>query len=71
MMKLWRRLQHWINHRQVEAELAEEMELHFQMKQEELERAGLSRRDVETRARRELGDALRAREEARDVWRWT
>jgi len=71
MMKLWRRLQHWINHRQVEAELAEEMELHFQMKQEELERAGLSHRDAEVRARRELGGALKAREEARDVWGWT
>src|SRR5947207_10985565 len=71
MGKLLRQLRYWINRRRVESELAEEMEFHRKLKQEELERSGLSSRDARETTRRELGNTLKARQDSRDVWGWT
>ena len=71
MRKLLRRLRYWINRRKAESELAEEMELHRELKQEELERSGLSERGAMAAARRALGNTLKARQDSRDVWGWT
>src|SRR5262245_34438326 len=70
-MKLLRRIRYWIQSRRADSELAEEIEFHRALKQEEFERLGLSPKDAAAASRRELGNSLRAREESRDVWVWT
>src|SRR5262245_46341844 len=70
-MKLLRRIRYWIHSRRADSELSEEIEFHRAMKQEELERTGLSSKDAAAASRRELGNVLRAREDSRDVWGWT
>ena len=70
-MKLLRRIRYWIQSRRADSELAEEIEFHRALKQEEFERSGLSPKDAAAASRRELGNSLRAREESRDVWGWT
>jgi predicted permease len=59
MRKLIRRIQYLFRRRQFEADLAEEMEFHLAMKQTE-----------GPQARRAMGNATLAREEARAVWIW-
>ena len=55
-----------------EAELADEIQFHIEMRADELEQSGLSRSDALAQASREFGHATRAREEARAAWqfRW-
>jgi putative ABC transport system permease protein len=67
---LLRRAWYAIRQRQFHAELAEEMEFHREMKQRELEGAGLSRDDAAAASRKALGNATLAREDAREVWIW-
>ncbi|MGH9671817.1 MAG: ADOP family duplicated permease, partial [Bryobacteraceae bacterium] len=52
----------------VDAELAEEMEFHREMKKRELEMAGLSEKDAASAAARAMGNMTGAREDARGVW---
>jgi macrolide transport system ATP-binding/permease protein len=70
MGKFFRRLQYWIRHRQANADLSEEIELHRAMKQERLEQEGLSREEAAAASRKALGNVLVAREKAQDVWGW-
>jgi putative ABC transport system permease protein len=70
-MKLLRRIRYRIQSRRADSELAEEIEFHRALKQEEFERSGLSPKDAAATSRRELGNTLRAREESRDVWGWS
>ena len=70
MHRLLRRLSHFIRHRQVEAELAEELETHRALEQERLERSGMSVTEARYASHRALGNVTLAREEARDVWIW-
>jgi predicted permease len=70
MNKLWRRIQYWINHRQLQADLEEEMEFHRAMKREEFERAGMQPDESFVAASRSMGNLLNAREDARHVWVW-
>jgi putative ABC transport system permease protein len=55
-----------------DADLREEMEAHRALRQEQLEREGLSVREAEFASRHALGNVTLAREDARDVWivRW-
>jgi predicted permease len=70
MGKLLRRVRYWLHYRRAASELAEEIESHRAMRQKELERSGLTSKDAAIESRRALGNALLAREEARDVWSW-
>src|SRR6516164_6585964 len=70
MMKPLRRLRYWFQSRRLQSELSEEIEFHRALKQEELERAGLSAEEAARVSRRELGNTLLARENSRDVWGW-
>src|SRR2546428_5082995 len=72
MRKLLRRLDYWLHRRNIEQELAEEIELHRALKQQELEKSGLRPEQATTESRRSLGNVLLAREESRGVWipRW-
>ena len=70
MGKLLRRFRYWLRHRQVEADLAEELETHLAFKRERLERSGLSGNEARYASRRTLGNVTLAREDARSVWIW-
>ncbi len=70
LKKLLRRLRYWTHSRRADSDLIQEMEFHRAMKQDELERSGVSSADAEAESRRALGNVLRAREESRDVWIW-
>jgi putative ABC transport system permease protein len=70
MRTLFRRLAFWVNRRQLEAELAEEIESHRAMTEARLQASGFSAADARARSRRALGNVTLAREEARSVWIW-
>ena len=70
MGNLLRRLSYWMHQRNLERELAEELEFHRAMKREELEREGLSSDEAAAGSSRALGNVLLAREDARAVWIW-
>jgi hypothetical protein len=61
MSKLLRRLRYWICRRDLEKELAEEIEFHRALKQQELERTGLSADQAANGSSRALVNVLLAR----------
>lgn len=61
-------LRHLLDGRDPQAELAEEIESHRAMRQEQLERTGMAPGDAHAASRRSLGNVTRAREDARAVW---
>jgi predicted permease len=69
-MKFVRRLWYIVMGRQREADLADEMAFHREMKQRELRERGVAEVDIETVTRRALGNDLLARQRSRDVWMW-
>src|SRR3989442_1535553 len=70
MRRLIRRLLYFVRQRELEADLAEEMRFHREMKQRELERDGMSQAEAARAAGREIGNVTLAREDARAVWIW-
>jgi predicted permease len=68
MRKLFRRMQYLIRHRQLEKELAEEIDTHRALRQEQLAKSGLSESEAAAGSRRALGNTLLAREDARNAW---
>jgi macrolide transport system ATP-binding/permease protein len=69
-MRRLTRLGYWLRHSQMEADLTEEIEFHRNLKQRELEEAGLPALEASTASRRALGNVMLAREDARAVWIW-
>jgi predicted permease len=51
-------------------DLAEEMRLHLEEKIERLMASGKSRKDAESQAKREFGNATLIEERSREVWQW-
>src|SRR5438093_11379856 len=70
MREMLRRVWYVIRQRQFARELAEEIEFHRAMTQQELERNGVHRANAEDQAKRAIGNATLAREDARGVWIW-
>ena len=68
MRQLLRRAWYLVRQRRLDAELAEEMDVHQAMKQQELETRGLAPTDATFAARRAFGSAALARDRSRDVW---
>ena len=68
MGKIARRIVYWIRSRHHDAALREELDFHQTMKELELERDGLTRDEARFAARRQVGNATRAREDSRAVW---
>ncbi|HEY7447400.1 MAG TPA: ABC transporter permease [Vicinamibacterales bacterium] len=68
MRQLIRRVWYAIRRRQLEADLAEEIEFHRAMKQRELVEAGVDASETPFAAQRALGNVALARDQARDVW---
>ena len=72
-MREWlRRFRHRLRHSHEDADLREEMEAHRALRQDQLEREGMSAGEAVRASRRALGNLTLAREDARDVWviRW-
>jgi putative ABC transport system permease protein len=70
MRQLLRRLWHLTHRQRAEADLAEEMALHRELKEQELQERGTKPTEAKLAARRALGSMTLARDEARDVWIW-
>src|SRR5438309_6073075 len=68
MHQFLRRIWYVVRHRQLDADLAEEMALHRALKQQELERDGLEPREAAFATRRALGSVALAQDRSRDVW---
>ncbi|MDE3154747.1 MAG: ABC transporter permease [Acidobacteriota bacterium] len=68
MRELWRRLWDLVHRRRLDAELAEELAFHREMKEGELEKGGASPADARLDARRALGSTALAHDHAYDVW---
>jgi len=71
--EVWRRLQFWLHRDARSAELDEEMQLHQELRAEQLQRTGdLAPAQASRRARRQFGNVTRLAEVSRDLWsvRW-
>jgi hypothetical protein len=69
---MWlRRLRYFVRQRQADDDLLTELEFHREMKQRELEAAGLRSTDASNAAKVAMGNMLLAREDARAVWTTT
>src|SRR5215831_9989284 len=68
MRKLFRRIQYWMNRRRLEQELAEEIESHRSMKEEDFARSSLPPNEAVASSRRVMGNSLLAREDSRGAW---
>lgn len=68
--RLLRRLLYLVRQRQMDADLAEELAFHREMKQRELEGEGMRSDAAAAASQRALGNATLAREDARAVWIW-
>ena len=68
MGRIIRLIGFWWRRREVERNLAEELELHRDLTQKRLEQHGLSADDSARASRRAMGNVTLAREDARHVW---
>lgn len=65
MMRLVRRLAFWLRRND---DLADELDFHRQMKEAELRARGVAEEEIRAATQRAIGNDLRARQDARDVW---
>jgi predicted permease len=73
MLRRWqRRLRYWLHGEDRARLLREEMELHLEMKTQELMEEGMTERDARHAARRQFGNPTARQEESRETWtaRW-
>src|SRR5881628_1359896 len=74
-MRLWKslvcRIAHFWKRSSFDADLAAELEFHFESRLEALERAGLSHAEAMRQARREFGSRVRTSEDVRQAWRFS
>ena len=71
MRSFFRRLSWLARRRQKEAELGEELEFHLQAEAQERRADGLSEKEAEYAARRELGNYTLVQADTRAAWGWT
>jgi predicted permease len=65
------RIRYLLRRSRIDAQIADEVQFHLEVRIEELKREGLSDRDAAARAHREFGSPLLAREDAQGAWRFT
>ena len=68
MRSFFRRLTSSLRRRQLERDLAEELETHRSLRQESLEESGMPREEAAHASRRALGNVTLAREDIHDIW---
>ncbi len=66
--ELWNRMRHLGSREKFESDLAEEIRIHLEMRAEELEAQGLTRKEAKLQAKREFGPSARAQEDSRRAW---
>ena len=66
--RLRNKLRYLLRERQIDRDLAEELDIHRQMLEADRERAGLTREAAESSARRKMGNVTISREDAREAW---
>jgi predicted permease len=70
MSELVRRIRMLLERGRFGGELDEELRLHRDLKEQELRDAGVAAEDARYRAKLEVGNTLRVREESREAWGW-
>ncbi len=70
MLSFWRKLQYQFRRKGFDQELAEEIRLHKELREQRLRESGLSTKSASEAATRQFGNALLIREISRDAWRW-
>ncbi|MDP9222612.1 MAG: ABC transporter permease [Actinomycetota bacterium] len=72
LRRLQRRLRYWLNRDERGRLLREEMEIHLEMKTQELLDCGVTESDARAAARRQFGNLTLQHEESRELWiaRW-
>ena len=70
MISFFRKLRWWIQRRDKEADLREELQFHLAEEASEREAAGLGKEEATCAARRELGNLTMVEEDTRAVWGW-
>lgn len=68
--ELARRIRMLFHHDQLDRELDDEMRAHRELREQQLIEKGISPDEAHYAAQRQLGNALRFREESRDAWGW-
>jgi predicted permease len=67
-MKLWSRIRYFGRRRSMERDLEEEMQAHRAMKEERLQREGMSAEEARATAARSFGNMTLALEDSRSIW---
>jgi predicted permease len=70
MISFFRKALWWLQRRQKEEELREELRFHLEEEMESQRDAGVSEEEAAFAARRDLGNAMILREDARTLWSW-
>ena len=70
MISLFRKVLWWLQRRQKEEELREELQFHLEEEMESQRDAGVSAEEASFAARRDLGNVMILREDARTLWSW-
>jgi hypothetical protein len=68
MSDIWRKLRFLFRRDRFEETLEQELQLHIEMRADELQQGGLGLSDALAQARREFGSSLRIREDTRSAW---
>ncbi len=70
MGELWRRVRYWLSGTRFDADLAEEMRLHVEMRAAAKQAGGMPGDEAQAAARRQFGNATRLHESSREAWGW-
>ena len=70
LVESWRRIRFFINRRQFERDLDEEMRLHKELRQQEYRKAGIDPESARYQAQRQFGNDTLLKEVSREMWGW-
>ena len=70
MGELWRQVRYWLSGTRFDADLAEEMRLHVEMRAAAKQAGGMPGDEAQAAARRQFGNATRLHESSREAWGW-
>ena len=68
--EVWRRVRFFINRRQFESDLDEEMRLHKELRQHEYRKRGIDQDSAQHEAQRRFGNVTLLKETSREMWGW-
>jgi len=68
--ELWRRLRFFVNRRQFEGDLEQEIRFHKELRQREYQNSGIDRDSARYAAQRLFGNDTVLKEVSREMWGW-